>query len=77
MNISPFRTQHVSHIKCFSPLKPSGVVGVDRKACRHLHLLMNFLGPDTNVRKHAALVKRPAIDMVSVMQLVKDPEPVV
>ncbi len=67
----------MSHIKCFLPLKPSGVIGIDWKACWHLHLLMNFLGPDMNVRKHAALVKRPAIDMVSVMQLVKDLEPVV
>ena len=64
-------------IKCLSSLKPFGVVGVDRKACGCMYLLMNLLGPRTNVRKRAALVKRPAIDMISVMQLVKDLEPVV
>ncbi|KAH9011679.1 hypothetical protein EDB84DRAFT_1445021 [Lactarius hengduanensis] len=70
-----FKTQQ--SVKCFSTLKPSGVISIDRKACRHMHLLMNFLGPNTNVRKRAALVKRPAINMVSMMQLVKDLEPVV
>lgn len=70
------RTQHVFHIKRLSTLKPLGVVGVDRKACRHTCLLMNPLRPDTNVRKRAALVKSPAVDVVSVMQLVKDLEPV-
>ncbi len=54
-------------IKFFLTLEPSGVVGVNWKACRHMRPLMNFLGPDTNVRKCTALVKRPAIDMVSVM----------
>ena len=65
------------HVKCLSTLEPFGVVDVDRKASRHMCLLMDFLGPDSNVRKRAALVERPAIDMVSVMQLVKDLEPVV
>ena len=55
------------HIKCLSSLKPFGVVGVDQKACGHMYLLMNLLGPRTNVRKCTTLVKRPAIDMILVM----------
>jgi hypothetical protein len=58
------------YIKFLSTFEPSGVIGVDRKACQHMYLLMNFLGPDPNVRKCTVLVKKPTIDVVSLMQLV-------
>jgi hypothetical protein len=70
-------TQYVVQVKGLSTLEPFGIVGIDRKAWWRMHLLMNPLRTGTNVRERATLVKGPAIDMISVMQLIEDSEPVV
>jgi hypothetical protein len=69
-------TQHVFQVKSLSSIEPFGVVGVDRKAAWRTHLFMNLLGPYTNVRECATLVEGPAIDVVSVMQLIKYLQPI-
>ena len=73
----PLGTQYMVQIKGLSTLKPFGIVGIDREAWWHMYLLMNPLRISVNVRERATLVKGPAIDVVSVMQLIKDLEPIV
>ena len=63
----PRRAQHLINIEWLSTLKPSGIIGVYRKAFWYMYIFMNSLGPDVNVRKRATLVKGPAIDVISVM----------
>ena len=70
-------TQYVVQIKGLSTLEPFGIVGIDQEAWWCMYLLMNPLRISVNVREHAMLVKRPAIDVVSVMQLIEDLEPIV
>ena len=72
----PLGTQYVIQIKGLPALNPSGVIGVDREACWHMRLQVHLLRPSTNVREGATLVKRPAFDVTSMMQLIKDLEPV-
>ncbi len=55
------------HVKRLSAFKPFGVVGIDWEACWRMNLLMNLLGPCTNMRECATLVEGPAVDVVSVM----------
>ena len=73
----PRRAQHLIHVEWLSTLKPSGIIGIYRKAFWYMYIFMNSLGPDANVRKRATLVKGPAIDVISIMYLVEDLEPVV
>ena len=63
----PRRAQHLINIEWLSTLKPSGIIGVYRKAFCYMYIFMNSLGPDVNVRKRTMLVKGPAIDVISVM----------
>lgn len=62
-----FGTQHVFHVKWLSAFKPFGVIGIDWEACWRMNLLMNLLGPCTNMRERTTLVEGPAVDVVSVM----------
>ena len=70
-------TQYMVQIKGLSTLEPFGIVGIDREAWWCMNLLMNPLRISTNVRERATLVKGPAIDVVSVMQLIEDLKPIV
>jgi hypothetical protein len=70
-------TQHVIQIKRLLALKPSAVVGVDREGWWGMWLFMNYSGPSAKVRECSTLIKGPAIDVISMMQLVKILEPVV
>ena len=73
----PLGTQYVIQIKGLSTLKPFGIVGIDQEAWWRMYLLMNPLRISANVRECAMLVKEPAIDVVSVMQLIEDLKPIV
>ena len=73
----PLGTQYMVQIKGLSTLEPFGIVGIDQEAWWHMYLLMNPLRISANVRERAMLVKGPAIDVVSVMQLIEDLEPIV
>jgi hypothetical protein len=70
-------TQHVIQIQRLLTLKPSAVVGIHREGWWGMWLAMNYSGPSANVRECSTPIKGPAIDVISMMQLVKILEPVV
>ncbi len=72
-----FGTQHVSHIKCLSAFKPLGVICIDWKMWWGMDCLMNLLRASMYVSESATFVKRPAMNMISVMQLVENFKPIV
>jgi hypothetical protein len=72
-----FGTQHVPHIKGLPAIEPLGIIGVDWETRRGMSCLMDFLGTSTNVRECTALVHRPAVDVFSLVQLVKKLQPIV
>ncbi len=68
----------MSHIKGLSAFKPLGVIGIDWETWmwRCVYCLMNLVGASTDMSKCAVLVSRPAINVISVVQLVKNVEPI-
>lgn len=65
------------HVEGLPAIEPLGIIGVDWETRRGMYCLMDFLGTSTNVSKCAALVHRPAVDMSSVVQLIKNLQPIV
>ena len=72
-----FRAQHMPHIKGLPTFEPPGIIRIDWEIWRGVSCLTNLLRASSNVSECATFVKSPAIDMISVMQLVKNFEPVV
>ncbi len=68
--------QHMIQIKGLPALNPFRVIGVDQKTYWHMWLWVLFLRSSMKVRKSATLVKGPAFNMTSMMELIKDLEPV-
>ncbi len=71
-----FGAQHVSYIKGLSAFEPLGVICIDWETWWGVYCLMNLVRASTYVSERATFVKRPAIDMISVMQLVENSEPI-
>ena len=65
------------HIKGLLTFEPPGIICIDWEVWRGVYCIMNLLRAGTNVSEGTTFVKRPAINMISVMQLVKNFEPVV
>ena len=63
-------------IKGLPALNPLGVISADREACWRMRLQVHLLRPSANVSKCATLVKGPAFNVTSMMQLIENPEPV-
>ena len=77
-NVRPFfGAQHMPHIKGLPTFEPPGIICIDWEIWWGVSCLTNLLRASSNVSKGATFVKSPAIDMISVMQLVKNFEPVV
>jgi hypothetical protein len=72
-----FGAQHVPHIEGLPAIEPLGIIGVDWETRRSMYCLMDFLGTSTNVSKCTALVHRPAVDVFSLVQLIKNLQPIV
>ena len=65
------------HIKGLPTFEPPGIICIDWEIWQGVSCLTNLLRASSNVSEGTTFVKSPAIDMISVMQLVKNFEPVV
>ena len=72
-----FGTQYVSHIKGLPAFEPLGVICIDWETWWGMDRLMNLLRARTHVSECATFVESPAINMISVMQLIEYFEPIV
>ena len=67
----------MSHIKGLPAFEPLRVICIDWETWRGVYRLTNLLRASTDVSECAMFVKRPTMNMVSVVQLVKNFEPIV
>ena len=65
------------YIKSLPSFKPQWVVRIEREVRGRMRLLVNPLGPNTSVGKCSTLILRPAIDVGTVVQVIKDFKPIV
>jgi hypothetical protein len=77
-NVGPFfGAQDMPHIKGLPTFESLGIICIGWETWWGVYCLTNLLRASTNVSEGATFVERPAVNMILVMQLIKNFEPVV